>query len=1635
VFALLAALAFLQSRTPRWADTLPALALPLALAGVPGLACGLWVHRRLGPEEAGTRTAGVAVTLAGLAVMLAGLGLAWPHPLPLLVVAAVNAAALTLAAFRGRAGWLHAGGIPCMALAVLLFVQFALGGESLPVGLLSVSSGATLALLAAGYAGLAVLLDWRGARDHAIAHAAGAVGLAVVALWLATKHGPAAPRFAAGVHGLLALTALASCAYSARHWLAQAGSWLLLPASLWALEGFVPGSSVVWGIVLAAEGVVLLVAAGAFSRRTHPVRVAFQSAGVAFGILALGATLLRAGFPLDPLAAITLSLVAAQAFLLAWQTREPVLTGVGSFFVLAALFVVPADRVPAVVALTLLGHATMASLVSQVIARRDEVRRVFADPLRYSGEATSLLVVPFILWPGEFLPWRAGYALWASALWMGRAWRGASAIWFTAAQAGVSAALLLGVLALLEATGWLGVPSASDPRLWQVYGSALGMLGLVWLALRRVEALRPLWPTDANSLDRIGTGGLVLGQSLLLVVFIGPGVAAEWYPGFAFAETPWWAPAAFSLPGWMCVCVLGALLTLGLRGDGGSTFRVASVAGLVLLAVSAVLLWAGEFGEERASASALRWGLAVVFLAGSVALWNRERVAVLASDAGFAVGSGGAETAVRLLLGLAGLCVFLLSAMAASLGFAGLSLGGPAPDSVFADLGSALSNVGPLALLVIALSGSALRERSAGYASLACLLATLSVTAGYGLSIRAFDFREGLTLILLAIETTSFGTLCWLLTGNRIPPGPLLTLQSRLGTVCLSLLGLMPLSQWLIEPTQLLSLDHLVLGSPFGWSALALSFFAGYIHAQRYEPSARVNMLATAGLLAGVFAGCLALRWDGPGLGIAFATMALAWCYLGVAAVGAGSVCWKATGWPAGFSPRRVSAALAIIGAAVAFVALRGADHPWRPWLPAGTALVAAAVFAAPAIWFRRGAFSYASGLAVVLAGWLVHLALGDPTLPAFLLALALSLAVASALWSLPDVRDGVPFSRLASPLSLGLLASAVAGAIGSDFAGDPPALPVWLAGGTLLAVGVAFYLERDTSIAGPGFYALLLTGWGLLLHVAALDAGRMAWAGGLALALHFTLCAALAWRFADHAERERAWFFPTQLVVAGLVALLSVRACLVPHALAERLTGPLMLLLLAPGGWLLAGSAPPVGIPRLRRLAPAALAAALASLAWAVPAGLGADVWLERDAWSMLVLVAIALAYLERAPSPTSEVVWRSGWQAFLKAARPVGQALFALALVIALVTVGQMMPLFDPLSKRTTLSFPGVLAIFAGLAGLIVCSLRMALLDGRDVLGFSARGRQVYVYLAELLILLVFVNARLNMPALFTGGMVKYWPLFVMLLAFILVGLSEIFARRGLAVLSLPLERTAVFLPLVPILAFWARPPHAMIELAQDRAPGMVPFLNNLALLPWNFDAHALVWFLSGGVYLTLALLRRSTAWALVSALAANFALWALWAHSGIAFASHPQVWILPLGFIVLVSEYLERDRLSPELAATLRYLGVCLIYVASTAELFLTGLGNSLWLPVVLAVLCVAGVLGGIWLRVKAFLFLGVSFLLLDIVAMIWHAAVERSHTWVWWASGIVLGMAILALFALFEKRRNDVLRMLDDLRRWD
>ena len=275
-----------------------------------------------------------------------------------------------------------------------------------------------------------------------------------------------------------------------------------------------------------------------------------------------------------------------------------------------------------------------------------------------------------------------------------------------------------------------------------------------------------------------------------------------------------------------------------------------------------------------------------------------------------------------------------------------------------------------------------------------------------------------------------------------------------------------------------------------------------------------------------------------------------------------------------------------------------------------------------------------------------------------------------------------------------------------------------------------------------------------------------------------------------------------------------------------------------------------------------------------------------------------------------------------------------------------------------------------------------------------------------------LVFLHIYLTMPELFRGYLAPYWPFIVMAIAFCGIGTGELFGRLRLSVLAEPLERTGAFLPLLPALGFW-------IEIRDVDVQGK----------------YWLLLFIAGLLYVAMSMQRRSFLYGLAAALAGNAGLWALWVDRGKGIFFHPQWWLIPPAMSVLAAAQVNRKRLSEAQLTSIRYLAVTMIYVSSTGEMFITGVAESLWLPMVLALLSVAGVFAGILMRVRAFLYLGSSFLLLSMVSMVWHAAQNIGHVWPWWAFGIALGLAILTVFGLFEKNRNETLRLLDELRRWE
>ena len=86
-------------------------------------------------------------------------------------------------------------------------------------------------------------------------------------------------------------------------------------------------------------------------------------------------------------------------------------------------------------------------------------------------------------------------------------------------------------------------------------------------------------------------------------------------------------------------------------------------------------------------------------------------------------------------------------------------------------------------------------------------------------------------------------------------------------------------------------------------------------------------------------------------------------------------------------------------------------------------------------------------------------------------------------------------------------------------------------------------------------------------------------------------------------------------------------------------------------------------------------------------------------------------------------------------------------------------------------------------------------------------------------------------------------------------------------------------------------------------------------------------------------------------------------------------------------------------------------------------------------VLALLAVIGMFAGIAMQIRAYLYLGSTFLLTAMIAMVSHAHQRLEHVWPWWAFGIVLGISILVMFGVFEKRRNHLRTISGRLQKWE
>jgi hypothetical protein len=83
----------------------------------------------------------------------------------------------------------------------------------------------------------------------------------------------------------------------------------------------------------------------------------------------------------------------------------------------------------------------------------------------------------------------------------------------------------------------------------------------------------------------------------------------------------------------------------------------------------------------------------------------------------------------------------------------------------------------------------------------------------------------------------------------------------------------------------------------------------------------------------------------------------------------------------------------------------------------------------------------------------------------------------------------------------------------------------------------------------------------------------------------------------------------------------------------------------------------------------------------------------------------------------------------------------------------------------------------------------------------------------------------------------------------------------------------------------------------------------------------------------------------------------------------------------------------------------------------------------------VFSILGILFGIAARIRSMLWLGSMFLAVSMFSILWYAAVDLEQTWLWYVCGIILGATMLFVFGLFEKRREELKKVITGIQTWE
>ncbi|HIF32180.1 MAG TPA: hypothetical protein EYQ75_11035 [Planctomycetaceae bacterium] len=1574
-FSFVIAVGLLVARTADHGQTLAGLAPALSIVGATVMACGMVIHQQYSGSKTftGTRTAGTAIALIGSVIQLGLFLIAWPNPMLLIAVAVVNVVACTVLAVVCRASVLHAATAVATSIGLLLALHVWVFGSFLD----PVSSRQLAEALILGRSGAALAV----------------IGALFVSAGIATRG-----RFqlstpyitagcAVGVLGV-ATTSISGFAHSLRPavWAADA------PLATW---------------VFLSYGLLALIAASLTRLRWVTT--------TAVGLLFVGVV---HAFGYNP-------------------SLQPLIGQIG-----------PAAVHPLVLGVIVYGLVVMAiaAFGHAAVGRNENSEENgtwfggLTQPLCWAATLTAAMAIPFVVMlHDQLFTEHALYAVMLAITWLGVAWLLREPGVFVAAQVAVTFSLACLVIGHAAENEWVLNP-LFDVRHLLAQLTAVAGIGAVFSGTR--IGLRRWAASHAQRVLGEFPGAEQCMVLIATVCLFGVGLVGCWngivteLGLFAVGETisntlpaTWYGGQAWLVLGVITMaCVIASLERVSVVTMGIGLVAAGSVS----------LLVAGPFSESNSVASALRWSFALYAALATSAYCMRNRFSFAA-----VIPDHRREKFARTVIVAGGsLPVWGLTFASAAQAITGHPPGGPLAESLFASLDPTLSFGIPLTVMVGCYVAFAVREREprfmlAGSVALQVLILLAMSLQHIGQPFDTVFIARTTAAVACGLGIFSFawwGLSRWLIAdtdsrdANR-------TLMKGHWVVAVSVvfgLVVMGTAQIVVFPHSTIAWQTEI----GGWSTFVAWLFAGIVATGIFRGDLlerrRFGWLWLATLVA--FLAVVRARWDNGGDWLAYHTLSIGFLCYAVVAVAIGR--WQ--GQKQGWTDAVVASASATLG--VVLLALRGAiSDPMHPALTAaltGGAIVVVVMLAEAA---RRHVFTYASlALAVLLAvsatatwwpqaSWLDTFA-----------CIILAVAVLAILWMAMElfqqtrgrhglVDDGLPAHRAAV---VGLLAGFL-GVFGAGFlinlvgqhgpaklsiAIDSPASWIACLAVGLLSIGLIWDRNARFSLATTYTWSisLILVACTALARLAEWDVQAIMVVTGLVVA--GLVCGTghtfrrsrqiEAWARGvavpplRNGERSVKWLPAANLLIGTAIVAFEMNVVLAFDARWMRILAAFVPVVVAVGIGCSARGRTPVQIVCLIFVSLGAVAVSWADM---LPD------WHQAALLARVVRMVVATAAMSFAFATLAakRLPTEHAWHSATRTAAAVNAAAATFALLIALSLEFLM---FVP-GQGVLLATPLMLVVSIMLVALIVALLTISLLPGTDPLKLSETWRESYVYGAQVVGGLLFAHIYLCRPDWFSDVLRPYWPFIVMSIAFAGVFVAELFERKGLHILSGPFRMTGSMLPLVPVIGFW-------IDIPQT---GHVDY--------------SMLLFVVGLLYVVVAAFQR-TSWSIAAAvLAGNAALWALLSEQGTSVLLHPQMWIIPPALCVLAAAQLNRTQLSASQLTGSRYASMVLIYLSSTVEMFVTGVGDSILAPMLLAGLAVIGAMMGIVMQIRAFLYLGTSFLFLSIVTMVWHASTHINHSWPWWAFGIGLGLAILAMFGVFEKRRQDILQVIGTMKEWD